>query len=158
MINFMIKTLNDKNFERFFLLLILFVSLFLFLANLGNQYLWQDEAQTALISKTILTDGVPRGYDGKNFFSQELGKEYGKNYIWKWHTWLPFYVLAFFYKLFGIGTFISRLPFALFGIGSVFLSYRLCRAMWEDKKTAFAAVVLLAVRIPFLLLSRQCRY
>jgi hypothetical protein len=69
----MIKTLNDKNLERFFLLLILFVSLFLFLANLGNQYLWQDEAQTALISKTILTDDVPRGYDGKNFFSQERG-------------------------------------------------------------------------------------
>ena len=154
----MIKTLNNKNFERFFLLLILFVSLFLFLANLGNQYLWQDEAQTALVSKTILTDGVPRGYDGENFFSQELGKEYGKNYIWKWHTWLPFYILAFFYKLFGISTFISRLPFALFGAGSVFLSYSLCKAMWEDKKTAFTTAVLLATCIPFLLLSRQCRY
>jgi len=153
-----IKKPNDKIFERFFLLLILFVSLFLFLTNLGGQYLWQDEAQTALISKTILTDGVPRGYDGKNFFSQELGIEYGKNYIWKWHTWLPFYVVAIFYRIFGISTFTSRLPFALFGTGSVFLSYLLCKAMWEDKKTAFAAALLLAVSVPFLLLSRQCRY
>jgi 4-amino-4-deoxy-L-arabinose transferase-like glycosyltransferase len=145
-------------FEGFFLLFILCISLFLFLFNLGNQYLWQDEAQTALVSKTILTDGVPSGYDGKNFFSQEVGNEYGKHYIWKWHTWLSFYILADFYKLFGINTFVSRLPFALFGIGSVFMCYLLCKALWEDKKTAYAAAVLLATCIPFLLLSRQCRY
>jgi hypothetical protein len=145
-------------FEGFFLLFILCICLFLFLCNLGNQYLWQDEAQTALVSKTILTNGIPSGYDGKNFFSQEWGSEYGKNYIWKWHTWLPFYILADFYKLFGINTFVSRLPFALFGIGSVFMCYLLCKALWEDKKTAYAAAVLLATCIPFLLLSRQCRY
>jgi len=73
---------------------ILIGSAILLLANLGNQYLWQDEAQTALISKTILTEGVSAGYDGKNYFSQEEGAEYGKNYIWRWHTWLPFYVFG----------------------------------------------------------------
>jgi len=134
------------------------VSLALLLANLGNQNLWQDEAQTALISKTILTDGVPRGYDGKNYFSQEGGAEYGKNYIWRWHTWLPFYVLAGFYEVFGVSTFVSRLPFVLFGFGTVVLLYYYARAVWPGTRIPAIAASLLAVSVPFLLLCRQCRY
>ncbi|MHC4337755.1 MAG: ArnT family glycosyltransferase [Planctomycetota bacterium] len=138
-----------KHAEYLFLILILCASLFLFLFNLGNQYLWQDEAQTALISKTIITNHVPLGYDGTNYFSQDLGAEYGRNYIWKWHPWFQFYLLAPFFKFFGVSTFIARLPFALFGIATVFLTYYLCRAL---------AAVLLLLSVPFLLLSRQCRY
>jgi 4-amino-4-deoxy-L-arabinose transferase-like glycosyltransferase len=140
------------------LAVILCGSAVLLLANLGNQYLWEDEAQTALISKTVLTDGVPRGYDSKNYFSQEKGAEYGKNYIWKWHTWLPFYVLAGFYKAFGVNTFVSRLPFALFGLGTVGATYYFARSLWPGRRIAAIAGALLAVSVPFLLLSRQCRY
>jgi 4-amino-4-deoxy-L-arabinose transferase-like glycosyltransferase len=140
------------------LLVILCGSLFLLLANLGNIYLWQDEAQTALISKTILTDGVPRGYDGKNFFSQELGAEYGKNYIWRWHTWLPFYVLAGFYKAFGVSTFVSRLPFTLFGLATVAATYYFAKEYWPGSRIPLLAAGLLAISVPFLLLCRQCRY
>ncbi len=152
------KMAKSRWAKRIFLLFILCASLFLFLANLGNQYLWQDEAQTAVISRTILTHGVPVGYDGKNYFSQELGAEYGKNYIWKWHTWLPFYVLAVFFKLFGTSTFVARLPFALFGIGSVFMTYWLCKVLWQSPKIAIIATILLLLSVPFLILSRQCRY
>jgi 4-amino-4-deoxy-L-arabinose transferase-like glycosyltransferase len=130
----------------------------LLLANLGNQYLWQDEAQTALVSKTILTEGVPRGYDGKNFFSQEEGAEYGNNYIWRWHTWLPFYVLAGFYKVLGISTFVSRLPFVLFGFGTVLLTYFFARQLWPGTRVPAITAALLAISVPFLLLCRQCRY
>ena len=137
---------------------ILIVSAVLLFANLSNQNLWQDEAQTALISKTILTDGVPRGYDGKNYFSQEGGAEYGKNYIWRWHTWLPFYVLAGFYEVFGVSTLISRLPFVLFGFGTVMLLYYYARAVWPGTRIPAIAALLLAISVPFLLLSRQCRY
>ena len=66
---------QTKQGQLVILIVILIGSEILLLANLGNQYLWQDEAQTALISKTILTDGVPRGYDGKNSFSQEGGAD-----------------------------------------------------------------------------------
>jgi 4-amino-4-deoxy-L-arabinose transferase-like glycosyltransferase len=137
---------------------ILIGSAVLLLANLGNQNLWQDEAQTALISKTILTDGVPRGYDGKNYFSQEGGAEYGKNYIWRWHMWLPFYVLAGFYEVFGVSTFVSRLPFVLFGLGTVVLLYYYARAVWPGTRIPAIAALLLAISVPFLLLCRQCRY
>jgi len=153
-----LKIINRLRTERLFLSFLLAVSLFLFLANLGNQYLWQDEAQTAVISSTILTHGVPVGYDGKNYFSQELGAEYGKNYVWKWHTWLPFYLLAAFFKLLGTSTFVARLPFALFGIASVFMTYFLCKALWQSLKIAVTAAILLLFSVPFLILSRQCRY
>jgi 4-amino-4-deoxy-L-arabinose transferase-like glycosyltransferase len=154
----MSRWLWSKKKEYILLLVIACVSLLLLLANLGNQYLWQDEAQTALISKTILTEGVPRGYDGKNYFSQEAGAEYGENYIWRWHTWLPFYVLAGFYKVFGIGTLVSRLPFVLFGFGTVLLIFFFARSLWPGTSIPVIAAGLLSVSVPFLILSRQCRY
>ena len=76
----------------------------LLLVNLGNHYLWQDEAQTAVISRTILDHGIPLGFDGRNLFSQELGIEYGDDYVWKWHAWLSFYVCAASLALFGSTT------------------------------------------------------
>ena len=152
------KGLDNRRTERLFLLAIGIIAALMLFANLGNQYLWQDEAQTALISKTILSEGVPRGYDGLNFFSQELGANYGENYIWKWHPWLPFYVLAGFFKLFGISTFVARLPFALMGLGTILLTYHFGRDLFNDRRVGAAAAVLLTFSVPFLLLAKQCRY
>ena len=134
------------------------LSSILLIANLGNQYLWQDEAQTALISKTVIQGGWPRGYDGTNYFSQELGAEYGAGYIYKWHPWLPFYILAGFFKIFGTSTFVARLPFALFGVATVLLVYRLGTLLSGDRRTGLVSALLLSLSVPFLLLSRQCRY
>ena len=58
---------QSRRLEATFIVATLFAASCLFLLNLANHYLWQDEAQTALISKTILTHGVPLGYDGKNY-------------------------------------------------------------------------------------------
>jgi 4-amino-4-deoxy-L-arabinose transferase-like glycosyltransferase len=130
----------------------------IFLLNLGNHYLWQDEAQTALLAQTVLDRGMPYGTDGKNFFSQELGVEYGENHIWKWHTWLPFYLVAGSFALLGETTFAARLPFALFGIGTVIMVYYFGTALWRDRFAGGAAAVMLLTSVPFLILSRQCRY
>ncbi|MDD5284681.1 MAG: glycosyltransferase family 39 protein [Desulfuromonadaceae bacterium] len=132
-------------------------TIFLFLANLGNGHLWQDEAQTALIAKTILHGGIPLGYDGLNSFSQELGAEYGKNLVWRWHPWFPFYLLAIFFYV-QISTLTARLPFALFGIATVVLVYFFVRTLWQNRRLALISALLLTASIPFLLLSRQCRY
>ncbi len=144
--------------EVFFLAVVLLAGSILFFANLGNRYLWQDEAETALVSKTILTEGIPRGYDGKNFFSQQGKASYGKDYIWVLDPWLPFYLTALSFKVFGVGTFAARLPFALFGIATIVLLYFFAKTISGDIKTAGTATVLLLLSIPFLLLCRQCRY
>jgi 4-amino-4-deoxy-L-arabinose transferase-like glycosyltransferase len=140
------------------LLPIMLVASLLSLANLSNQDLWQDEAQTACISRTVLAGGLPRGYDGKNYFSQELGVEYGKNYVWKWHTWLPFYITAASFKLLGASTFSARVPFALCGIATVLLVFFFGSSLFPKRNCGVFAAGLLSVCVPFLILSRQCRY
>jgi 4-amino-4-deoxy-L-arabinose transferase-like glycosyltransferase len=130
----------------------------LFLANLGDQLLWDDEAQTALIAKTVLTHGVPMARDDKNSFSQESGREYGRNYIYRWHTWFPFYLLAGTFSILGVDQWTARLPFALMGVATVPLCYWFARSLWESRRAAVLAALLLATSVPFLILSRQCRY
>lgn len=150
--------LSDGWTERLIVAGLLIVASVLLLANLGNIYLWQDEAQTALIAKTILTHGVPVGYNGTNHFSQDFGAECGKNYLWLWHPWFPFYLIAGFFAAFGVSSFTARLPFALMGIGTVILTYYFGRALWGSRRIAVLAAVLLLLCVPFLILARQCRY
>lgn len=130
----------------------------LLLTNLGNHHLWQDEAQTALIARTILSEGLPMGHDGVNSFSQEFGVEFGENGVWKWHTWLSFYVCAASLALFGPSTFAARLPFALFGVATVVLTWFVGRSFWRDPRAATVSAGLLALSVPYLILCRQCRY
>jgi len=149
---------SNKQLELIFIVVILSIACFLILSNLANHYLWQDEAQTALISKTILTHGVPLGYDGKNFFSQESGAEYGNNYIWRWHTWLPFYLVAGSFAIGGINTFSARFASCIFGIATIVLVYFFAKSLLKVKRIAALACILTLFSVPFLILSRQCRY
>lgn len=148
----------SPRWEWLFVAVLAVAAVGLLVTNLGDQYLWQDEAQTALIARTVLTHGVPLGHDGKNYFSQEGGAEYGSGYVWKWHTWLPFYVLAGFFGVFGFSTFVARLPFALFGVATVVLTYFFARSLFESRRTAMLSAAALVLSVPFLLLCRQCRY
>lgn len=140
------------------LLAVVALAAVLLLANLGNRFLWQDEAQTALIAATVLEHGVPHGTDGRNSYSQELGVEYGDDGIWKWHTWLSFYPVAGSFAVLGRTPFAARLPFALAALATVALVFFTGRALWEDRRAALLAAVLLTLSVPFLILSRQCRY
>ncbi|MFH0988942.1 MAG: glycosyltransferase family 39 protein [bacterium] len=151
------KWVNTKWLEIAAIALLLIISSFLFLLNLGNHYLWQDEAQTALIAQTVLDHGIPLGHDGRNSLSQEEGAEFGSDRIYKWHPWLTFYILAGFFKLFGVSTLTARLPFALFGIGTILMTYLLAKQI-VNTRTAFLTAFLLMLCVPFILLSKQCRY
>lgn len=130
----------------------------LLLWNLGGPLLWQDEAQSALISRTVLETGLPRGTDGINYFSQEYGAEYAEDYLWRWHTWLPFYIVAGSYELLGDSTFAARFPGALLGWISIWLTYQAGIELWRDRRSALCGAGALTICVGFLLLSRQCRY
>ena len=146
------------NREYLFLIVLLISSALLLLANLDNRYLWQDEAETALVGKTILSHGIPLGYDGKNFFSQDGKDSYGTHHIWVLDPWVPYYLVAGSYLMFGVNTFAARLPFVLFGLATIMLLYFFTRRLTGDKKTAALAVILLLLSVSFLLLCRQSRY
>ncbi|MBN1398298.1 MAG: glycosyltransferase family 39 protein [Bacteroidetes bacterium] len=150
--------LKKYNPDYYYPLFVLLISLLVFLPNLDRHHLWQDEAQTALISRSVLANGIPLGHDGKNSFSQESGAEIGKDGVYKWHPWIPFYIHAGFFKLFGQTDFAARLPDALFGIGTVILCFWLMRSTGKGMRASLLAAGILMLMIPFLLLSRQCRY
>ncbi len=137
---------------------IFIVSGLIFLPNLDRHFLWQDEAQTALLSKSILTNGIPFIHDGKNSFSQELGAEGSSSGIYKWHPWITFYIHAAFFQLFGQSDFVARFPDALFGMGTVLLCFWIMRSTGRNLRVALLAAVVLSLMVSFILLSRQCRY
>jgi hypothetical protein len=138
--------------------IILVLGAFLLLFHLDHRPFWQDEAETAGLAKHVLKYGVPLAFDGVNLVSQEGGNEYGPNYLWRWSPWLQIYVAAGAFHLGGLTTYAGRLPFALLGLGCIFLVYHLVRHNFHDPAWALMAAALLACSVPFLLYARQCRY
>ena len=86
------------------------------------------------------------------------GHEYGPNYLWRWSPWLQIYVAAAAFRLGGLTTYAGRFPFALLGLGCIFLVYQLVRHNFHDRAWALMAAALLACSVLFLLYARQCRY
>lgn len=130
----------------------------LLLTRLDAPLLWQDEAQTALLARSILDFGIPVGFDGVNSYSQELGVEYGEDRIWRWHPWLPFYLVAATFAVFESGTASARIPFALCGFATVLIAWAAGRDLFRDRLGALAGAVLLCLSLSFVALSRQSRY
>jgi 4-amino-4-deoxy-L-arabinose transferase-like glycosyltransferase len=150
---------NKNRYQNLILSSIIFIlSASILLPNLNRHFLWQDEAQTALISRSILTDFVPKISNQKNSFSQELGAEADSDGVYKWHPWVPFYIHALFFGLFGESDFIARFPDALFGMGTAFVCWWILISTGRGKRAAFIAATVLLLMVPFLVLSRQCRY
>ena len=130
----------------------------LIFANLGNRLLWEDEAETALLAKSVLRVGVPIAWDGRDLISQECGTDYDANYLWRQTPWLPIYLTALSFKLFGVGTVSARLPAAVIGVLSVLSLYVLACSLFADRTLAVLATTLLVLSVPFLLHVRQARY
>jgi 4-amino-4-deoxy-L-arabinose transferase-like glycosyltransferase len=139
--------------------LLLLAGLVLLLTNLGNIYLWQDEAETALLSQRLGTYGLPLAFDGRNLIRQApMDIQYTADYVWVYHPWLPFYSTTLSFKLFGRTTFAARLPYALAGLGTVLLLYHSVRRHFRDQRLAMLSSALLLLSVPFLLHARQCKY
>jgi hypothetical protein len=145
--------------DRFFVACVLLVAAVLLFTRLDDRYLWQDEAETALLAQSVLREGVPTAFDGRNLISQEGGQEFAPpDYVWSWTPWLQHYVAAGSFALLGPDTFSARLPFVLFGLATLLLCHRLALAVSCDRRTARIALLLLLASVPFLLHMRQCRY
>jgi len=150
--------LNPEKRSFLPILIILAVGAFLLLFHLDHRPFWQDEAETAGLAKNVLKYGVPRAYDGVNIISQEQGREYDQNFLWRWSPWLQIYVAAAAFRLGGLTTYAGRLPFAVLGLVCIFLVYRLVSRNFGDRAWALWSAALLTVSVPFLLYARQCRY
>lgn len=119
--------LNDKVFW----LLLIFSAIYI-LGNIGSGSLttW-DEALYANVSREILKTGnwLVLHHRGNPWFD--------KPPLYMWMT-------AFFYNLFGVNEFATRLASGLFGIGTVLLIYIFAKGIANAKTALFAALILLA--------------
>lgn len=140
------------------LLLLTAITGVLLFANLGNQYLWQDEAETALLGRRVLEFGYPTAYDGKNLMNPNIRTSFAEDYGWRYHPWGQFYITALSFTLFGESTFTARVLFALLGLINIPLLYILALKLKLHKRIAFLACLLTALSVNYLLLMRQCRY
>lgn len=148
-----------QQFRSHFVILLLIVGAVLLLTNLGNMYLWQDEAETALLSQRLGTYGLPLAFDGRNLIRQApQDVQYTTDYVWLYHPWLPFYFTALSFAVLGPTTFAARLPYALAGLATVVLLYYSLRHHFRDQRVAILGSVLLLLCLPFLLHARQCKY
>jgi dolichyl-phosphate-mannose-protein mannosyltransferase len=139
-------------------LAVVLVSALLIFFSLDHRILWVDEAETALLGRSILARGVPTAFDGRNIISQEMGREYGADYVWRWTPWLDKYLAAAAFAVLGESTFAARFPFALLGLLCVLSVYPLALALFRDRWIGVLAMAFLALSVPFILHVRQCRY
>jgi 4-amino-4-deoxy-L-arabinose transferase-like glycosyltransferase len=147
-----------SRFEARFAWLLLVVGALLLLTNLGNIYLWQDEAETAMLSQRLGTFGLPMAFDGRNLIRQApQDVQYTEDYVWIYHPWLPFYSTSLSLSLLGPTTFAARLPYALAGLATVLLLYHTTQRYFH-RAVAMLASTLLLLSIPFVLHARQCKY
>jgi hypothetical protein len=135
--------------------------------NLGRPALWQDEAETALRAESILESGLPRMTLGGVLVTAQPSlavHEGNAAGVWTWNTWLPAYLVAASFAILGRTPFAARVPFALAGILTLWLWWRLCvegekdelasRRAWAPE----AALAILALSPAYLLFCRQSRY
>src|SRR5437588_185204 len=126
--------------------------------NLGSDYLWEDEGDTAALASNVLKFGVPKAWDGIAFLDSDRGARLNDHLIMVSHPWVQYYVAASAFALFGEKTFAARLPFALAGWLTILVVYLLVYDLTGNRWSAFSAALLLACSVQFLLYCRQCRY
>ena len=155
------KTGRGRDWQAIpFLVGLLGVGLILLFVRLDDAYLWQDEAETALVSRHLLSYGLPLSTDGSDWVQQhsEPFVEFTRDHVWIYHSWLQYALTAASFALLGPTTLAARLPFAIAGLATVVLVYVFAARWLMDRPTACVAAVLLLFCIPFVLLMRQSRY
>jgi 4-amino-4-deoxy-L-arabinose transferase-like glycosyltransferase len=140
--------------------LITLISLPLFVYGLGSTYLWQDEAQTALLGRSVLRYGVPMVGSGSESLSAHMGTDAGLHGMYFQISWLQAYIAAASFKLFGESSWSARILFAIAGWLCVPLSAWIAMraAQPEGRVAARIAALFVATSVPFIVCARQARY
>ncbi len=139
------------------IVLLLLAAAVLLLTNLGADRLWEDEADTALLGRSILRHGVPVAWDGLNFVAPDYGQRLTGSFVMVSHPWLQYYAAAASFAVFGESPWSARLPFALAGLGTILVVYAMTLRVAGSRAAALSAAALLVVNVQFLLFARQAR-
>ncbi|HEV2455718.1 MAG TPA: hypothetical protein VGY98_15745 [Verrucomicrobiae bacterium] len=131
---------------------------FLAFCNLDGRLFWADEAENAVLAKNIVKFGVPKVDDGLNHISLHGDRFDERDGVWTWSPWLPEYVTAASFVVFGETTWDGRAPFAFIGWLAVAVLGVAAWKIYRSHRVTLAAMLLLGTSEVFLLHIRQCRY
>lgn len=120
--------------------------------------LWGDEAETALFARSILTHGVPYGWDGTYLMGNDNAVSLNSDLVNHSNPWLQYYLSAASFRLFGEGAFQARLPFLIFGAVGVPLLYFLTLKLTKDKLVSFLTIFKFSLSASFILYATNARY
>ena len=125
--------------------------------------LWRDEATTAVWGALMAESGsaLPYAFDreaGQLLVQDDDGHDINSRLLPAMQSYLQFYVAAAGHKLLGRGTLEARLPFALAGLLTLGLLYRLGALLGGPPWLRFALPLSACVSIYFLHAARQGRY
>ena len=151
--------------------------------RLGAVYLWQDEANTAVLAVRMLKHGKPLAYDGVNLLSSDnfaaedratigartADPKAAVDYVidrgdlkadssWIFQPWGQFVAAAASIRAFGQTTLAARLPFALAAFATVLLLYWIARRATGSVWIASLSCLLLLANAYWVLHGRQARY
>src|SRR5688500_1893588 len=137
--------------------LITLISLPLFVDGVGSTYLWQDEAQTALLGRSVLRYRVAMVGSGAESVSAHMGTDAGLHGIYFQISCLQAYLAAAPFKLFGESSWSARIPFAIVGWLCVPLSAWVAMRAGhpEGRVAARIAALFVATSVPFIGSARQ---
>ena len=125
--------------------------------------LWRDEATTAVWGRLMAETGaalpyVVDGRSGQLLVQDDDGHDVNSRLLPAMQSYLQFYVSAASHKVLGDGTLQARLPFALFGLGTLALLYMLGRQLGGAAWLPYALPLSASASIYFLHAARQGRY
>lgn len=138
-------------------LLIVFFAVAIFY-RLDRFSLWQDEAETALLAKSVLVKGYPNALVDGKWITQFHGLESTSSHLWFFTPWLPFYLCALSFKIFGTTDWAARFPFALSGLLCAILLWRLVFSWTQNRQTALLTLFFYVTNVSVLLYTRQAKY
>ncbi|MFH0837840.1 MAG: glycosyltransferase family 39 protein, partial [Patescibacteria group bacterium] len=130
-----------KNWAIIILVILVVWGAYLRLYNLGGQSLWMDESYSAIAIERIAETGLPQLESG--------------HYYWRGIT--HSYPTALFQLIFGKSEDVLRLPAALFGIGTILLTYFAGLTFFKKKSIALIAAALVTFGVFDIGWSRQIR-
>jgi len=135
---------------------LIFVSCaYLSFAGLDNTYFWDDEAQTGIIGRNLLSTGRLTGWDGRNLLAVRNGTILDKNLRFTYPP-LPFLMTATSFLAFGPSTWAGRLPFVIAGLtGLAIFAFVLRYDFGKDQWLWVYALGVLAFSVVFLLHIRD---
>jgi hypothetical protein len=140
-----------------FAIVAVIAAVFIF-TNIGRDYLWEDEGDTAALASNILKFGVPKAWDAAAFLDSDHGARLNSDFVMITHPWVQYYLAAGSFLVFGQNTFAARFPFAIAGWLSILLAYAFVSQTTGSRLAAFSAAALMTFSIQFLFYVRQCRY